>query len=105
MAPAAFGKMTRQGGIVLALQTHVFRRGATYVWRRRLPVSKGEALMQVSLRTRDPLIARRLALVIGAEGCRVIDQMAPGKLTRDEARSRHGIADPRSHAFPSGLAG
>lgn len=71
----------------MGLQTHVFRRGATYVWRRRLPVSLGDALMQVSLRTRDPLIARRLALILGAEGCRVIDQMTQGKLTRDEARS------------------
>lgn len=54
MTPAAPGKVARQGVIALGLQTHVFRRGATYVWRRRLPVSLGGALMQVSLRTRDP---------------------------------------------------
>ena len=71
----------------MGLQTHVFRRGATYVWRRRLPLSLGGALMQVSLRTRDPLIARRLALLLGAEGCRVFDQMMQSKLSREEARS------------------
>ncbi len=86
MTPAAFGGVAPEGVIVLGLQTHVFRRGATYVWRKRLPTCLGGALMQVSLRTRDPLIARRIGLILGAEGCRVIDAMVAGKLTRDEAR-------------------
>lgn len=45
----------------MGIQTNIIRRGATYAWRKRLPVRLGGEVMQISLRTNDPLIARRLA--------------------------------------------
>ncbi|QUS35554.1 DUF6538 domain-containing protein [Falsirhodobacter algicola] len=70
----------------MGLQLHVFRRGATYVWRRRVPASQGGKLMQVSLRTNDPLIARRVALMVSAESYGIFDAMIQNRLSRDDAR-------------------
>lgn len=71
----------------MGLQMHVFRRGATYVWRRRLPVAAGGQLMQVSLRTNDPLIARRVATIVSAESYGIFDAMTRNRLSREEART------------------
>lgn len=69
----------------MGIQMHCYRRGATYQWRKRLPASLGGAILQISLRTNDPLIARRLALILGAESCEVFDAMQNG-LSRDDAK-------------------
>lgn len=70
----------------MALQTNILRRGATYVWRKRLPVSLGGSVIQISLRTNDPLIARRLAVIVSAESVRVFDDMAEAGLSREDAQ-------------------
>ena len=64
----------------------VFRRGATYVWRRRLPVSLGGALLQVSMRTNDPLIARRIAAKVTVASNNLFERMTNTALTRENAR-------------------
>lgn len=57
----------------MGIANHVYRRGATYVWRRRMPGEKdGGAVMQVSLRTRDPETARHLAAIVTANMTRMI---------------------------------
>lgn len=70
----------------MGLQNHTFRRGATYVWRRRLPTRLGAGIIQISLRTNDPLIARRLSVIVNAEAVRIFDVMQAQGLTKDEAR-------------------
>lgn len=42
--------------------------------------------MQISLRTNDPLIARRLAAIVTAESMRVFDHMTATGLSKDDAR-------------------
>ena len=59
----------------MGLQTNVFRRGATYVWRKRLPPALGSKLMQVSLRTNTPAMARRIAPMVSAEVTEIIEAM------------------------------
>ncbi|WP_417809488.1 DUF6538 domain-containing protein [Thioclava sp.] len=70
----------------MALQTHILRRGATYAWRKRLPAVLGGGVVQISLRTNDPLIARRLAVIVSAESVRVFDAMAEAGLSREDAQ-------------------
>lgn len=70
----------------MGIQTNIIRRGATYAWRKRLPVRLGGDVMQISLRTNDPLIARRLAAIVTAESMRVFDHMAATGLSKDDAR-------------------
>ena len=57
----------------MAIQMHTFRRGAVYTWRKRLPAKLGGSVLQISLRTTNPLLGRRLATILGAETCAVID--------------------------------
>lgn len=77
----------------MGLQTNIFRRGATYQWRRRLPARMGHALIQLSLRTNDPLIARRIGVIINAHSTKVFDRMAAEGLSRDDVQKilRHVI--------------
>ncbi|ARO14378.1 phage integrase family protein, putative [Ketogulonicigenium robustum] len=70
----------------MGLQNHTFRRGASYVWRKRVPSYAGSGIIQISLGTNTPLIARRLAMILSAESCKVFDEMASQGLTKDEAR-------------------
>lgn len=65
----------------MRLQTHLFRRGASYVWRKRIPVNAGGGMLQISLRTNDPLIAKRLALIVGSESYGLFDTVAHKGLT------------------------
>ncbi|MFI0396551.1 DUF6538 domain-containing protein [Paracoccus jiaweipingae] len=72
---------------LMGLANHVYRRGATYVWRRRLPGgADGGGVMQVSLRTRDPETARRLAAIVTAQSAAIFRDMAKKRLTPAEAR-------------------
>lgn len=66
------------------LQTNIFRRGATYQWRRRMPAHMGNALIQLSLRTNDHLIARRVGVIVSARSEEVFDRMAVEVLSRDD---------------------
>lgn len=70
----------------MGLQSNTFRRGATYAWRRRLPAALGGRIMQISLRTNDPLIARRLGPIATAESYSLFDAMMTQGLSRDDAR-------------------
>ncbi|WP_370738071.1 DUF6538 domain-containing protein [Palleronia marisminoris] len=54
--------------------THVSRRGAVYVWRRRCPARsalQSTGTLQVSLRTRELSTARRVAALVSnaPSGC------------------------------------
>lgn len=60
----------------MALQTHLFRRGASDVWRKRIPVNAGGGMRQISLRRNDRLIAKRRALIVGSENYGLFDAMA-----------------------------
>ncbi|SRR6266403_2415312 len=54
---------------------HVFRRGAAYWWRRRLIKKCGEtggAPVAISLRTREPLVARTIAAHLTLESDRIL---------------------------------
>lgn len=70
----------------MGLQTHLFRRNATYAWRRRLPAQIGGGLMQISLRTNDPDTAKRIASVVSAESTHTFDLMMTHGLSNPEAR-------------------
>lgn len=65
----------------MGLQTNIFRRGATYQWRRRMP-----ALIQLSLRTNDPLIARRIGIIVNARSEQVFDRMTATGLSREDVQ-------------------
>jgi hypothetical protein len=54
---------------------HVFRRGATYWWRRRLIKKTGEsglAPIAISLRTREPVVARTIAAHLTLESDHIL---------------------------------
>ena len=70
----------------MGLQTHLFRRNATYAWRRRLPAQIGGGLMQISLRTNDPDTAKRIASVVSAESTRTFELMMTHGLSKPDAR-------------------
>lgn len=69
---------------------HVFRRGAVYAWRRRIPARAGNAskssYIQVSLHTHDPTKARALGAVLHAASERAFELMAVSRLTALQAR-------------------
>lgn len=69
----------------MGLHTNILRRGATYAWRKRLPAILGGGMMQISLRTNTPLIARRLAAILNAESVRIFDRMTEAGLSKDDA--------------------
>ncbi|WP_412174785.1 DUF6538 domain-containing protein [Albidovulum marisflavi] len=70
----------------MGLQSNTFRRGATYAWRRRLPAALGSRIMQISLCTNDPLIARRLGPIVTTKSYSHFDTMMTQGLSRDDAR-------------------
>ncbi len=72
----------------MGIQMHTFRRGATYTWRKRLPASLGGGVFQISLRTTNPLIGRRLATILCAESCAVVDAMIHDGLNLSDPVSR-----------------
>ncbi|WP_022706884.1 site-specific integrase [Paracoccus zeaxanthinifaciens] len=67
----------------MGIANFVFRRGAIYTWRRRIPkrAESDAANLQVSLRTACPWTARRLAVIVTAESERVFDRMGMEGLT------------------------
>ena len=81
----------------MGIQMHTFRRGATYTWRKRLPASLGGGVFQISLRTTNPLIGRRLATILCAESCAVVDAMIHDGLNKDEARKLLVAVIAREH--------
>ena len=70
---------------------HVFRRGAVYTWRRRVPVRSGNATkagyIQVSLHTHDPAKARVIGAALHATSERAFELMAASRLTAEQART------------------
>ena len=70
----------------MGLQTNLLRRNATYAWRKRLPVQLGGGLMQISLRTNDPEIAKRVAAIVSAECTHTFDRMKTHALSKSDAR-------------------
>ncbi|MFC0281440.1 DUF6538 domain-containing protein, partial [Falsigemmobacter intermedius] len=70
----------------MAFQSHLYRRGASYVWRRRTPARAGGRILQISLRTNEPLIARRRAAIVTVESNNLFDAMSVQGLTVAEAR-------------------
>ena len=70
----------------MGLQSNLLRRGATYAWRKRLPVNLGDGLIQISLRTNDPKVAKRVAAVVSAESTHIFDSMKTNALTKSDAR-------------------
>jgi len=67
---------------------HVHRRGAVYVWRRRMPVTclNTSDFIQVSLRTRDFSTAKNLANLLNRTFCDSILRVKTQKITRAEAQ-------------------
>jgi|GEM_PF-2864475 len=70
----------------MAFQSHLYRRGASYVWRRRTPARAGGRILQISLRTNEPLIARRRAAIVTVESNNLFDAMSVQGVTVAEAR-------------------
>lgn len=67
---------------------HVHRRGAVYVWRRRMPAtsSKARSFIQVSLRTREFSTAKILANLLNRSFCGSILRVKTQSITRAEAQ-------------------
>ena len=63
---------------------HVLRRGAVYAFRRR--TGPGGAVVQVSLRTADPVVARRLSPLAAAAFDAALEGVRRGMLTTAEVR-------------------
>lgn len=70
----------------MAFQSHLYRRGTAYVWRRCLPAPQGVCILQISLSTREPLIAWRLAAIVSAESNNIFDSMTSQGLSQADAR-------------------
>lgn len=71
----------------MGVANHVYRRGMTYVWRRRLPAGVDrDKCLQITLGTRDPEAARRIAAVVTAHSGVIFDDMVQKRLTPAEAR-------------------
>lgn len=66
---------------------HVRRRGAVYVWRRRLPMACANTrdFIQVSLRTRDFPTAKNLANLLNSAFNTFMLEVKTQKITRAEA--------------------
>ena len=81
---------------------HVTRRGAVYVWRRRLPegcTGKGGQFVQVSLRTKSLSTAKVVAALVNSAFATSILVVKNKRITRAEARSsRASVATERTTA-------
>lgn len=75
-------------GFKVGIVNFVFRRGAIYTWRRRIPARVAcDALhLQISLGTACPWTARRLGGLVTFESEQVFEAMALDGLTREAAR-------------------
>ncbi len=75
----------------MKISAHVFRRGAVYVWRRRIPLacrnSKTSTYIQLSMRTYDPKIARTIGAILHGKSEQVFELMAEASLTQQEAKA------------------
>ncbi len=66
---------------------HVHRRGAIYVWRRRLPKSLGEnRYLQVSLRTSDFFSANRLGALVNEKFMAFLPWVKSERISTAEAQ-------------------
>lgn len=76
---------------ILKLVTHVFRRGATYTWRRRIPQDCGNlrknSYIQISLRTNDPKTAQRVGGILHGESEKVFELMSSSQLSQKDAKA------------------
>ena len=73
----------------MRLPTHVQRRGAVYVWRRRVPArgqEKSQRFLQVSLWTRDLSTCVRLASLITWKSEAYLREVMNGQLSHIEAQ-------------------
>jgi hypothetical protein len=69
---------------------HVFRRGATYWWRRRLIKKTGEsdlAPIAISLQTREPVVARTIAAHLTLESDRILREGRRRMLSAQQVKS------------------
>ena len=69
---------------------HLFRRGATYWWRRRLIKKTGEsglAPIAISLRTREPVVARTIAAHLTLESDRILREGHRRMLSAQQVKS------------------
>ncbi len=73
----------------MRLPTHVHRRGAVYVWRRRIPASDTRSsvrFVQVSLRTRRLSTCRLVAPLLTWKSDAYLREMMNGRLSHTEAQ-------------------
>lgn len=72
----------------MGIANFVFRRGAVYTWRHRIPKRVGceSYHLQVSRGTACPATARRLAGILTHEGDKVFEAMALDRLSKEAAR-------------------
>ncbi|MDB5566618.1 MAG: phage integrase family protein [Tardiphaga sp.] len=69
---------------------HVFRRGATYWWRRRLIKKSGESDLgpvAISLQTREPVVARTIAAHLTLESDRILREGHRRMLSAQQVKS------------------
>ena len=73
----------------MGIVNFVFRRGAIYTWRRRIParVQCDAVHLQVSLGTSCPWTARRLGGILTQESEEIFDQMALDGLSPEAAKA------------------
>ncbi|WP_375261356.1 DUF6538 domain-containing protein [Palleronia sp.] len=70
--------------------THVSRRGAVYVWRRRCPATSAHqstGTLQVSLRTRELSTARRVGALVSNAAEWMYEGMKTQTITKDDVRA------------------
>ena len=81
--------------------THIFRRGAIYYWRKRIPIgtlkNRPNTYLQVSLCVSELKAAKHIAVSVNFESERLFDLMKQGLLTKDEATSwlQHHVRERR----------
>jgi hypothetical protein len=75
----------------MSVTNHVFRRGAVYTWRRRIPAGARQggriAVLQLSLQTCGRREAQRLAAIVTAESDAVFWVMEHQGLTPAAAKA------------------
>ena len=75
----------------MKIAAHVFRRGAVYAWRRRIPLSCSSfpvnSYIQISMITRDPQIARKIGAILHCESERVFELMSDTSLNKEDAKA------------------
>ncbi len=77
-------------GVHMGAVQYVYRRGATYWWRRRLVKKIGESdrgAVAISLRTREPSIARSIAARLTLESDHILSEGLPGMLSAEHVKA------------------